>query len=155
MTTNVMLSSNVFTVTISTTKIENILNKKLVRIPTTISGVGPGYPLDLANANVVLANSSRMTDVLDIRREFFIEGHITTGLSTGAWEIANANTAKQKKSYLLAMFAQTGVKSLEFEGTSYWVQIEKLQIIEIPTDEDTEPSIYDVKMNLIQGIDST
>ena len=141
MTSNIVLTRGSTQVTISTEKIEEVLNNSMkpLTTPNATANAGSG------------PNTSLAIDLQQIERRFTIDGVIKTDLGTGD----TSSSAKNKKSNLITIFQAgsgvTGQTTMSYAGTTYNISMEKIQITEDPTDEETEPSIYTVKFTAIQA----
>ncbi len=129
MTSNIILEEGKTNeVTVATSKVEEIKAKILGKIsPPQPSGNWDAGPKDI-----------KFIDLLRIKNWFLnIDGEIDAADRLKVWNIFNAG----------------GVFNLKYNGTTYVVNFEKVQIIEIPTDDagagatTTEPETYTIKFS--------
>lgn len=143
MTNHITLSSGAYTVTLFTTMVEESYSKLLTTIAPPVSSAkwetGP--------------KSTKIVDLLRVTHRFEINGYITaTEGSYGSGD--SSSTVAGKASDLAALFKKGGVITLTYtaaSGTSFLVNIDKLNLKEVPTDSSTALN-YDVKMSLIEGV---
>jgi hypothetical protein len=125
MTDNITLTRGATTVTIQTTSVSESYQKKLTIISPPTTGVTP--------------KDTKIVDLLMIKHIISIEGAVDN---------------LTDKSNLITMYRGKGVVSMTYANalvSPMNVIIEKLDIKETPTDEDTV-SYYEVKLNVTEGV---
>lgn len=127
MTNNIVLDkSGTNQITVYTTIVEEVLNKKLTNItpPTSTANKDSG------------PKPTKIVDLLRIEQRFTFDGKI---LSTDRTKLRN-------------VFNAGGTVTLEYAGSDYEVNIEKLSIKEEPEDAGTSnPDYYLIKFTCIVG----
>jgi len=143
MTSNIILSSGSYTVTVFTTMVDETYSKLLTTIAPPVTKPWTAGPKD-----------NKIVDLLRITHRFEIDGYIVA--DEGTYGSGDSNTTVAgKASDLVALFKKGGVITFTYtaaSGTSFNVNIEKLSIKEVAQDSATA-SRYDVKISLIEGAD--
>ena len=138
MTSNIVLSGNGKIVTISTTRIEKV-KANIINAFTPPSSTANNTPKD-----TIIINLKRITG------RFTIKGFLKNGLGSSDTN----STATGKYDDLETLYDEGGDKStlinMTYRGSNQII-IEKLSIIEIPTDEETNPSFYEILMTVLIG----
>ena len=126
MTSEIILTSGGTSVTVYTTRMEEIRNNQLIKLafPQTVVGQAP--------------KDNKIADFLRITRLFNVQGFIDSS--------SRAN--------LSTLFNVKGVIVLTYNTESINVNVEKMSVTETPGDGGgvgQEPNFYDVQMSLIVG----
>ena len=160
-----LASGTDFHVFVDAEKIEEILMKKLdnVSFLGMVSG-NAEWKYTQAEVNTLFSdNCQAISDLLKVERKWYIEGKVVTSYQPqDAGEIA-ASVLRQR---LINLMCGGGVCTMTYGYSSFYVHFEKLQIIELPTDEDgasavtgysvgTRPSVFDVRFTLVQARNMT
>lgn len=135
--TNITITKDTYSISISVSKDEEILNKQLEKItpPTTKQNYTSG------------PNDTKIVDLLRIEQRINIDGHLITD---------GTSTASTKKSDLISAFKAGGQITMTYEGSDITGNIEKLQIGKHVSD-GIEPKTneigYNVKFTFLRGVD--
>ena len=132
MTSNITLTSGANVVTIFTTKVEEIYEKKLNFLR---------YPRP--NTYWSLGMLTKIIDLLIIIHVFNVWGLVTD---------SGSDTAQQQKTKLRNMIKAGGTVTMAYEGSNYEVNFNKCSIMEESADETTA-SQYDLTISLVEGED--
>ena len=141
MTSDITLTKGSTVVTLFTSSVDETFTKTLVTISP------PQSRQNWTNG----PKDSKIVDLLRIAHRFEIDGFIAATEGTYG-QSDTSSTVAGKRTNLISIFNGGGTLTMEYSGTNYTVNIEKLSIKELPEDSATVTKL-DLKMGLIVGVD--
>jgi len=140
MTSNIVFTKGSTVVTLFTSAVDESYTKILAVInPAVGSASYENGPKD-----------KMLVDLLRIIHRFEIDGYIVSTEGTYG-QSDTSSTVAGKKTDLIAIFQGGGVFTMNYSGTNYAVNTEKLSIKEITEDSDTVTRL-EIKMSIIEGV---